>query len=81
MSNNDYINMMGSNDGFYGLFNGGFMWILLLLIIIAVAWAAKKGFETQKSGSQSALDVLEARYAKGEIDEEEFKQKRRELTR
>lgn len=57
-----------------GLF-GGFMmllfWgVLLALVVFAVRWLSKSSDESIKS--QSALDILKERYAKGEIDEDEY---------
>lgn len=63
-------------------FGGGFMWIFWILLIIAIVWAviamagkSKHPPEKQKS----ALDILKERYAKGEIDQQEFEQKRKDL--
>ena len=38
-------------------------------------WGAGYGF------GESAMDVLNKRYAKGEIDQSEYEEKKRELTR
>jgi uncharacterized membrane protein len=38
-------------------------------------WGAGNGF------GESALDVLNKRYARGEIDRKEYEEKKRELTR
>jgi len=64
-------------------FGGGFMWIFWLLFIIAFIWGAKILASSGKNSSgnqKSALDILNDRYAKGEIDQKEFEQKRKDLT-
>lgn len=64
----------------------GFGWVFMILwwvSIIAVIVATVKWLATGSSGSSSrektALDILKERYARGEIDREEFEQKRRDL--
>jgi uncharacterized membrane protein len=44
----------------------------------AVRWPAGRTSERRK---RTALDILEERYARGEIGREEFEQKRRDLER
>ncbi|MEN8180394.1 MAG: SHOCT domain-containing protein [Pseudomonadota bacterium] len=73
--------MMG--DGFGMGFGGGFMWLLWVLLIGVTVWAINAVFGrgnrvTEKH--KSALDILKERYAKGEIDQEEFEQKRKVLS-
>lgn len=71
------------HDG--GLMFGGFGWILWLLLIGAVVWAvlALTGTMGRSAGpqdrSKSALAILEERYARGDIDREEFEQKKADL--
>ncbi|RLJ19794.1 electron transporter RnfE [bacterium endosymbiont of Escarpia laminata] len=72
--------MMG--NGFGMGFGGGFMWLFWILLIIAIVWAVKaaggsSGNPPEKQ--KSAVDILKERYAKGEIDQEEFEQKRKDL--
>ncbi len=61
----------------YGFF-GGFMWLFWLLVIGLIIWVIK-GVGSGPPGTKSALQVLEERYARGEIDREEFEQKRKDL--
>lgn len=71
----DYGNMMG--------FGGGIMMLLFwAAVIIFIVWAVKEigGKNNGKRDSNSALDILKERYAKGEINKEEFEQKKKDLS-
>jgi putative membrane protein len=74
--------MMGYGDGFGMGYGGGFMWLFWILLIVAVVWALKtfagNGERTEKK-DKSALEILQERYARGEIDQAEFEQKRKDL--
>lgn len=64
-------------------FGGGFMWIFWLVLIIAIIWGAKvfSSSESNRSGQEkSALKILKDRYARGEIDQEEYVTKKKDLT-
>ncbi len=75
------------NDLYFGHmfgwgFNGTIMMILFwALIIFLIVWAVR-GFSQEKPRDQehTALDVLKDRYAKAEIDKEEFETKKKDLT-
>lgn len=62
----------------YGFF-GGFMWLFWLLVLIAIVWGIKVIGASQTERKKSALDLLDERYARGEIDREEYEQKRKDL--
>lgn len=64
--------------GYYGmgLFGGGLMMFLFWgAIIWLIVYLVK-----DKSGNNSALDILNERYAKGEINKQEFEEKKKDLT-
>ncbi|MEB8432752.1 MULTISPECIES: SHOCT domain-containing protein [unclassified Cocleimonas] len=64
-------------------FGGGFMWIFWIALIVAIFWGAKVMSSNGKNTSnnqKTALDIVKDRYAKGEIDKEEFEQKRKDLS-
>jgi putative membrane protein len=76
--------MMGNwEDHSMGWFGGMgwismlFFWGLVILLIIALI----KWIMTPKTSSAlSALEILKARYAKGEIDKQEFENKKQDLS-
>lgn len=66
---------------FYTCSRGGtlLLWILAILgIIVLVKWLLEKE-KKPSEGGESALEILKRRYAKGEIDKDEFEQKKRDL--
>ncbi len=78
--------MMGT--GMMGFGWGWFMPVLMVLFWGLVVWGVitlVRGsgaccVPSQQSDKESALDILRKRYAKGEIDRDEFETKRRELS-
>jgi putative membrane protein len=79
---------MYEHDGFWMWgFGGIFMilfWILVILAIAAlVRWLAAPGGPSVTGGGggqrKRAIELLEERYARGEIDREEFQQKKADL--
>ena len=78
--------MMGSGYGHDMWFGGGFMWVIWPLILIAVVLlvvkavqGSNRGGDTTQPPPRTALEILEERYARGEIEREEFEQKRSDL--
>jgi putative membrane protein len=63
-------------------YGGGMMWFFWILIIVAlvgfVMLATRRGYIPPRS-EKSALEILKERYAKGEVDREEFEQKKKDL--
>ena len=65
-------------------FGGGFMWFFWIFILVIMIWFAKTFLESNQSQNNikpnnSALNILNERYAKGEIEHDEFEQKKRDL--
>lgn len=61
---------------------GGIMmilWMLLLAAIIIWILRAAQRSGNQPSQSESALDILKKRYARGEISKEEFEGRKKDL--
>ena len=70
----------GFGAGPGGFFGGAFMllwWALVIVGIVAlVKWAIRgRG----SAGGGSALDILKERYARGEISQQEFEEKKRAI--
>lgn len=71
--------------GFNG-FGGGWMmviwWILIIVVIVYLfKWLApaSSGWLGTKNKSKSALEILDERYARGEIDKEEYERRKKDL--
>ena len=80
-------NMMGW--GGYGGYGGGFFgavpmllgWVLLIAGIVVVArWLSSDGSRWHRASSaDEALSILRERYARGEIDKDEFDKRKVDL--
>lgn len=75
------------NGGWSGMMLGPWLMILVPVVLIAAALMALRQFWPPSSGPSSAqpappqapLDILKERFARGEIDKEEFEARRRIL--
>ena len=71
------------NDGGSMFFGGGFMWLIWIALIAVVVFAVKasmgSGSLNSKQMDESPLEILKKRYARGEIDEQEYERRRSEL--
>jgi putative membrane protein len=72
--------MHGSDAG-WGLGMGLGMWIfwIVLIIIIVALFKVVSPGSGSPSTDKSPIEILKARYARGEIDEEEYKRRLSEL--
>jgi putative membrane protein len=78
--------MMSGFDGFGGGMGLGaigmlFFWAFVIAGVIVLArWLGGSAVtRAPRSAERTPLEILRERYAKGEIDEREFEQKRRDL--
>lgn len=65
-------------------FGGPLMLILWVALIVGAVWLVRwlmtsDAAQRSRPPKNTALDTLRERYAKGEIDRDEFEQKRRDL--
>jgi putative membrane protein len=74
--------MGGWGMGWFGMIFMMIFWVLVIVgLIFLIKWliqTTKKEPEAMHSGSR-ALDILKERYARGEINKEEFEEKKRDL--
>ena len=65
----------------WGILGGVHMvlwWVLIILgIVVLVQWLL--GGASRRAAGDRPLDILQERYARGEINKEEFEQKKRDL--
>ena len=76
----------GHGWGYGGMIFGGLLMIIfwgsiIVLAVLAVRWIAGNNSqrEAPPQPRQSPLDILKERFARGEIDKEEFEERRRVL--
>lgn len=64
-------------------FMGGFMWIFWIAVIVGVIflvrWAVQQNKPAEQSHAERPLEVLKRRYARGEIDRNEYELKKKDL--
>ena len=65
--------------GFGHWFFGILIWAVILLLLIALVRGIGGFGSRDGKRNKSAREILEERYARGEIDQEEFERKRRDL--
>lgn len=71
----------------YGWGMGPVGWIFMLLfwgviifgLILAVRWMSNQGNPGRKKQPQTPLEILKARYARGEISRDEFERMKKDL--
>ena len=72
-------------NGIHGMGWGmGLSWILGIIVLIVIIWAITKSINAGQNSipteKKSALDILKERYARGEINKEEFEEKKHVLS-
>ncbi len=78
--------MMGYGGGWGPMMLfGGFFWIILLTLgVVAVMWVVRASshgarYTPRTESSSSGLSILEERYARGEINRDEYLQKEQDI--
>lgn len=78
--------MMGWGGEWYAMIFGPLFMILFLAVLVAVVVFVVRGVGGQWPGAthnlppgRTALDILKERFARGEIDKDEFEERRRTL--
>ena len=66
--------------GGWGMGFGGIFMILFWALIIIGAVVLFRWITDQSKGGKTALQILQERYARGELQREEYEQKKRDLT-
>ncbi|SDN17836.1 putative membrane protein [Alkalicoccus daliensis] len=65
-----------------GMFLGAFVWLLFIgLVLFLVFYLLGKLFHTDSPKDKSSIAILNERYAKGEINRQEYEEKKQVLTR
>ena len=77
--------MYWGGDG-WTLFGGLVMFLWWGLVALAIIWLVRHGARSSNEyfrygqSSETALDILKKRYARGEIDKKEFEEKRKDIS-
>ncbi len=62
---------------------GGWIWVFWIAVLVGlvflIKWIVQQSSGTKPRDKEDALEILKKRYAKGEIDKEEFEQKKKDL--
>ncbi len=62
---------------------GGYMWLFWFLILVGIVllvfWLSRQNRPTESKKSEDALEILKKRYARGEIDREDFMERKKDL--
>ncbi|SFK72908.1 putative membrane protein [Marinilactibacillus piezotolerans] len=66
-----------------GIAGSGFFWpipaVLLLVIVLSVIMIAKNNRQKKRPIESSSLEILNERYARGEIDDQEYSRRKKNL--
>ena len=72
--------MNWSHMGWGGGYGMIFFWIILVIVVIVlVKMLMTKTYEKTDSGGETPLEILKRRYANGEINREEYEEKKIDL--
>ncbi len=76
--------MNGFGEHGWGMGMGmGWWWIIGIIVLIAIIWPVVLGINRRNNAprepGKTALDILKEHYAQGEIDKQEFEQRKKNL--
>jgi len=74
--------MGGWGMGWFGMIFMVAFWVLIIVgLVVLIRWLfqASRGRSSVEQAVATALDILKERYARGELDREEYQQKKRDL--
>jgi putative membrane protein len=66
-------------DGFGMGFGGGFMWLIWIGLILAIVWGISGWRTGDKQRTRTPRELLDERYARGDIDEDDYQKRRTTL--
>ncbi len=76
----EYMSGYGWGGMGMGMLSVSLFWILLIVaIVMLVKGMQDSGGSSDQRREKTALDILKERYARGEIEREEFEQKKHDL--
>ncbi len=64
---------------YMGFGMGGYMWLFWLIPVGLIFWSAMMVLDSKKEQAKSPLAILQERYARGDIDKQEYEEKQRDL--
>jgi len=70
---------MGTGSGML-LWNLLFWLLIVVAIVLLVAWVSRRKTGGDGKGEESALDILNKRYARGEISKEEYDRMKQDIS-
>ncbi len=77
---------MGWHNGWGMMGSGWFFWLLLLILIGLIVWLFIRSASAQaersgpsRTNQETPLEILQKRYARGEISQQEYQQLRGDL--
>lgn len=72
--------MWGGEGSMYLLHGGGYLWIVLLIVLGLAAYLILQNVQPRSGADgDSPLDILKKRFARGEINREQFDEMKKKL--
>lgn len=60
---------------------GWLFMVLIVVLVVVLVWSATRRSETPGRSGRTALDLLDERYARGEIDREDYLERKADMER